>query len=235
MDAKKRGDLFEVRTRKEGRTQVRKARAVTLATGYFNNPIKLDVPGIGLPWVREYYTDAYRHFGERVVIVGAGNSGCETALELWRNRVKVSVVHRGAEPKHSVKYWVKPDFMNRVQEGSIEAFFGHVPVAFEDNPRGVRIRHVFSGVERFVPCDAAYKLIGFVTDVELERRCGVEVNPATLVPAFDKATCETNVPGLYVAGTLQAGRDTHAIFIENSRFDAPKIVKHLLLRLKKAS
>ncbi|GMV82644.1 MAG: pyridine nucleotide-disulfide oxidoreductase [Planctomycetota bacterium] len=234
-DAHADGDGFVLRTVQDGQPRVRRARAVALATGYFSNPICLEVPGAELPWVHGYYRDPYRHFGEHVVIVGAGNSGCEAALEMYRNHVRVSVVHRGSEPKQSVKFWVKPDFQNRVSEGSINAYFEHVPVAFEDKPRGIRIRPVRGGEERFLACDAVYTLVGFLTDVDLERRCGVRVDPRTLVPEFDPATCESNVPGLYIAGTLQAGRDTHAIFIENSRLHAPKIVKHLKSRLRSAT
>lgn len=217
-------DGFVVRSTAESGPRERQARAVALATGYFHNPRRLGVPGEDLPWVHGRYREPDRHFGERVVVIGGGNSGCEAALDLWRTGAEVTLVHRGEGPRPTVKYWVKPDVENRIAEGSIEAHFGSRVKRFEE-------RYVFlegPGGERRLPADAAYVLIGYLPDVELQRRCGVEVDPESLVPHHDPETCESNVPGLYIAGTLQAGRDTGRIFIENSRDHGPRIVRHLL-------
>jgi thioredoxin reductase (NADPH) len=160
-----------------------------------------------------------------VVLVGGGNSACEAALELWRNgAAAVTLVVRGAELKPSVKYWVKPDVENRIAEGSIEALYESEVEAFAEHV--VRVRTAAG--PRELPADAAYVLIGYDTDAALLERCGVEVDAATLVPVFDEDSCETTVPGVYVAGAVQSGRDTNRIFIDNSRDHGARIVRHLL-------
>jgi len=229
LEVRKEGEEFAVHTRRQlqGERTLR-ARSVALATGYFFNPRRLGAPGEDLPWVAHNYKEPYQNFGQSVVVVGAGNTAAEAALDLWRNGVKVTLVHRGSALKPGVKYWLKPDMENRIEEGSIPALFNTVVRAFL--PEG--------GIEvstpdgpRVLPAQAAYVLIGYQVDADFERRCGVEVEAETLIPAHDPETCESNVPGLYVAGTLQAGRWTDRIFIENSRDHGPKIIAHLKSRL----
>jgi thioredoxin reductase (NADPH) len=228
---KKTGDIFEVSTLKDGKTCLRRARAVAFATGYYDHPFMLNVPGADLPWVHSYYSDPYRHYGEEVVIIGGGNSACEMALDMWRNGVKrVTMVVRDSRLKEGVKYWVRPDVENRIAEGAIAAHFNTVATAFHDQPRGVEIQHP-DGRRENLRADAAYVMIGFHPDADLLRRSGVQVNDKTLVPVHDPETCESNVPGLYIAGTVQAGLDTGRIFIENSRDHGPKIIAHLKQRL----
>lgn len=227
VDIRRQNDVFVVSTRHDGGSRERRARAVALATGYFDLPQTLGVPGEDLAWVHNRYLEPYPHFGQHVVIVGGGNSACETALDLWRNHVRVTMVVRKPSLKPTVKYWVKPDAENRIAEGSIDGRFDTEVKAFGDG--GVVIEH--RGRRETLAADAVYVLIGYLPDAGFERRCGVEVDGETLVPAFDPETCESNVPGLYIAGTLQAGRDTGRIFIENSRAHAPRIVRHLARRL----
>jgi thioredoxin reductase (NADPH) len=239
QEVRKAEGLFRVATRQarsagradqEGRGErVLQARSVALATGYFGNPVRLGVPGEDLPWVQSYYKEPYPHFGHDVVIVGAGNTAAEAALDLWRNGVRVTLVHRGGALKPGVKYWLKPDIENRIEEGSIAARFHSTVEAFL--PEGAVAVRTPAGRE-LLPAGAAYVLAGYRPDAALERRCGVELDPETLIPVHDPETCESNVPGLYVAGTLQAGRWTDRIFIENSRDHGPKIVQHLLGRLR---
>jgi thioredoxin reductase (NADPH) len=226
--AKREGEVFLVESVKDGRRRTRRARAVVIATGYFFWPKRLGVPGEDLPWVHHRYVEPYPHFSQDVVVVGAGNTAAEAALDLWRNGARVTIVHRGPELKRGVKYWLKPDLENRIEEGSIPALFGSLVCAFR--PDGVVEVQRPEG-PALLPAQAAFVLIGYLPDVDLQRRCGVEVDPETLVPRFDPETCESNVPGLYIAGTLQAGRQTDRIFIENSRDHAPRIVAHLLRQL----
>ena len=230
LEARRDGEEFSVRTRDrhggEGRLR---ARAVALATGYFGQPKRLGVDGEDQPWVSHRYLEPYGHFGEDILVVGGGNSAAEAALDLWRAGARVTLVHRGQGVKPTVKYWLKPDLENRIAEGSIAARFSTVAAAFLRE--GAELAG--PGGREVLPCSAAYVLIGYLPDVELERRCGVRCDPETLVPEFDPATCESNVPGLYVAGTLQAGRDTGRIFIENSRDHGGLIVRHLQGRLRR--
>jgi thioredoxin reductase (NADPH) len=225
LDVEKDGDEFVVRSAK----RTYRARAVALATGYFGNPRRLGVPGEDLPWVSYRYKEAYPHYGQDVVIVGAGNTAAEAALDLWRNGVRVSLVHRGPHVKPGVKYWLKPDIENRIEEGSIPARFNTVVRSFRDG-EGVEIEGPRG--REVLPAQAAFILIGYTPDVDFERRCGVQLDPESLIPVYDPETCESNVPGLYVAGTIQAGRATDKIFIENSRDHGPKIVRHLVGRLR---
>lgn len=221
---------FQVRSRGVEGSRTRQARAVAFATGYFQNPRHLGVPGEDAEWVTHRYRDPYRHFGERVAIVGGGNSAVEAALELWRNGVEVTVIHRGSEVRESVKYWLKPDFENRVAEGSITARFRTEVRCFVDRTLEVEGP---DGRERLA-FDRALVLVGYEPEVSLLRRAGIDVDPDSLVPTFDPETCETNVPGLYVAGSLHSGRDTNRIFIENSRQHAPRLVDHLRGTLREA-
>jgi thioredoxin reductase (NADPH) len=223
--------LFTVKSEgKEGGVS-RKARAVALATGYFHNPKSLPQPGAEFSWVSNTYHDAYRHFAEDVLIIGGGNAACETALELWRNRAKsVTMVVRAPQLKGGVKYWVRPDIENRISEGSIAAYFSAQVVEFKEHPRRAIVR-LSDGSTKEIACDAAYTLIGYTPDFDLERESGVTLNEKG-IPSFNPETCESNVPGLYIAGTLQSGQATDQIFIENSREHAPKIVGHLVKRLK---
>jgi thioredoxin reductase (NADPH) len=228
VDVRKEGELFTVSTRRREGPRTYQARAVAIATGYFVNPRQLGVPGEDLPWISNRYKEPFPHFGQDVVVVGAGNTAAEAALDLWRNGVRVTLVHRGAALKPGVKYWLKPDMENRIEEGSIPAHFNTVVRAFL--PEGGVEIETPAGPE-ILPAQAVYVLIGYQPDEDFERRCGVEIDPETKIPTFDPETCESNVPGLYVAGTLQAGRWTDRIFIENSRDHGPKIVAHLKGRL----
>ncbi len=227
--AHRAGDFFEVVSKRAGEEVRRRAKAVAIATGYFHLPNRLGVPGEEQSWVRERYIEPYGHFGETVVVVGGGNSALEATLDLWRNGARVILVHRGTSAKKTVKYWVRPDFENRVEEGSIAVRYESKVGQFGNG--FVEIESP-SGMER-ISADAVYVLIGYLPDTDLQKRFGIEVDPMTLVPEFDQLTCETNVPGVYVAGTLQAGRDTGRIFIENSREHGLMIVKNLSKRLGK--
>lgn len=227
-EIRREAGLFRIGSRSEDGELARRTKAVALATGYFHNPRQLGVDGEERPWVSYRYFEPYAHFGRDVVVVGGGNSAAEAALELWRNGVKVTLVHRGETLKPSIKYWLRPDAQNRIDEGSIEAHFSSTVVGFGDHEVEIESPE---GRKR-LPADAAYVLIGYTPEVGLMRRSGVELDDETLVPEFDDDSCQSNVPGLYLAGTLQAGRRTDKIFIENSRQHGAKIVSHLRNRLQ---
>jgi thioredoxin reductase (NADPH) len=225
------GDGFEVtsvRTGANGGSPERRWRAgaVALASGYFGKPIRLGVPGEDLPWVSSRYREPYGHFGDRVVVVGGGNTAAEAALELYRWQAQVTIVHRGPAFRPGVKYWLKPDLENRIAEGSIAAHMNTTVEAFVDGAVEVRTPEG----RRSIPADAAYVLIGYLPELELARQVGVTLEPETLMPRVDAETCESDVPGFFIAGTLQAGKFTNRIFIENSRDHGPRIVACLARR-----
>ncbi len=191
-----------------------------LATGYFDNPRPLDVPGEELPHVSHYFDEAHRSIGLDVVVIGGKNSAAEAALLLYRAGARVTLVYRGTAFPPSVKYWVRPDLENRIAAGEIAGRLGSVVERIM--PRSVVIRGPGGG-EESLPADRVFALIGYRPDTALFQRIGVRIDEATGRPAHDPATLETNVPGVFLAGSVTAGYRTGDIFIENGRFDGERI------------
>ncbi len=219
--------VFAVTTRSHrGVRRVRHARAVVLAIGYYDLPNMLGVPGEDLPHVSHYYTDAHPYYRQRVVVVGGKNSAAEAALELYRAGVHVTLVHRHATLGSSIKYWVRPDIENRIAACSVAARFEARVV--EIRPTDVVIeRH---GEREVLPAEGVFLLTGYHPDVDLMTRAGIRCDAATLAPALDPDTFETNVPNLFLAGGALAGRETGTIFIENGRFHGDRIISVLANR-----
>jgi thioredoxin reductase (NADPH) len=219
--------LFVVESRtSRGVRRARHARTVVFATGYYDRPVMLNVPGEDLPHVTHFYGDPHPCYRQRVVIVGGGNSAAEAALELYRAGASVTVVHRAAELKSTIKYWVRPDIENRFKERSIAARFNSC--VQEIRPTSVVIRGP-EGIEE-LPADAVFLLVGYRADIDLFVRAGVELNDRQ-GPLHDPETFETNVSGLFVAGGALAGVDTGTVFIENGRFHGEKILEVIARRL----
>jgi thioredoxin reductase (NADPH) len=214
---------FSVTTKSRSGTRVRQARAVVLATGYYDLPNYLGVPGEELPHVFHYYSEAHPYYRQRVVVVGGKNSAAEAALELFRAGVHVTLVHRRAALGESIKYWVRPDIENRIKEGSVAARFESRVV--EIRPTEVVIER--QGTQETLPAEAVFLLTGYHPDVELMRRAGIECHPETLEPTLNPETFESNVPNLFIAGGAVAGKNTGNIFIENGRFHGERIIKIL--------
>jgi thioredoxin reductase (NADPH) len=205
----------------------REARAVVLAIGYYDHPNMLGVPGEDLPHVSHYYSDAHPCYRQRVVVVGGKNSAAEAALELFRAGAHVTLVHRRPTLGDSIKYWVRPDIDNRIKEGSIRALFETTVVAI--TPRSVVVER--EGRAEELPAEHVFLLTGYHPDVDLMRRAGIRCDEATLEPALNPETFETNVPNLFIAGGAVAGRNTGNIFIENGRFHGERIIAVLADRL----
>jgi thioredoxin reductase (NADPH) len=218
--------VFEVETRSShGVRRVRLARNVVFAIGYYDHPVRLGIPGEDLPHVRHYYGEPHPYYRQRVVIVGGGNSAAESALEMHRAGAYVTIVHRSAELKSTIKYWVRPDIENRIREGSIAARFNTCVTEIRRTSVVVRTRGIGGGADRQdeLPADAVFLLTGYRADSELMTRAGVLLTERD-APVIDPDTFETNVHGLFVAGGAIAGVDTGTIFIENGRFHGERIV-----------
>jgi thioredoxin reductase (NADPH) len=208
------------------------ARTVVIATGAYDFANRCDLPGEDLPHVSHYYTQPHPYFRKRVVIVGGKNSAAEAALDIYRAGGHATLVHRGAALGDSIKYWVKPDIENRIKEGSVGARFTARVVEIRHS--NVLIEHETTGMQEELPADAVFLLTGYGADTRLLERAGVRIDPQTCGPTFDEQTFETNVPGLYVAGAVVAGKQSGSIFIENGRFHGEEVIKGILARLKTA-
>jgi len=222
--------LFAIDTRSSaGVRRVRYARNVIVAIGYYDRPVLLGIPGEDLPHVQHFYGEAHAHYRKRVVIVGGGNSAAESALELFRAGAHVTLVHRHAELKSTIKYWVRPDIENRIREGSIAAHFNAEVTEIGPTTVAIRGRESTLEAEGHIPADAVYLLTGYRADIELMRAAGVAMTDRE-GPVYDPETFETNVPGLFVAGGALAGADTGTVFIENGRFHGARIVEAINAR-----
>ncbi len=212
---------FTVTTHQHNGTYNRyEARKIILATGYYDRPNLLDVPGEDLPGVSHYYTEAHPYWELEVVVIGAKNSAAEAALDLFRGGAHVTLIHRGPTVGNNLKYWVKPDIENRIQAGEIRALFNTRVIRFEpghvwvDNGEG----------EHSIPAKHVFALTGYHPDFSFLERQGILLDPQTRKPACDPVTHESNVPGMYVAGVLLGGLHTGEIFIENGRFHGKQII-----------
>jgi thioredoxin reductase (NADPH) len=214
-------------TRLGGPRQTRHARFVVLATGAYDFPQRLGVPGEDLPHVSHYFITPHPFFRKKVVVVGGKNSAVEAALDLYRAGARVTVVHRGAGIGESVKYWVKPDIENRIKEGTIDARFGASLV--EIRPQSVVIER--AGAREDLPVDAVFLLTGYMSDNSLLHAAGVELDAHTDGPRHDAESYETNVPGVYVIGAMIAGKASGRIFIENGRFHGQLVIDVIGSRL----
>lgn len=214
------GFVLHTRTR-DGEEGTFRAPNVVVATGYYDNPRRLDVPGASLGKVVYYFDEPYGYWDQDVIVVGGGNSAADAALLCWREGARVTVVHLFDELDRGVKPWVRPDIDNRIAEGSIPALWRSRLV--EIRPREVVVEQVETGERRIVPNDWVLAMTGYEPDPGWLRELGIDVDPVTAVPAHDPGTMETNVPGLYVAGVIVSGHDANKIFIENGKLHGPLI------------
>lgn len=215
--------LFRVEVRDlYDRRRAWRSRHVVMATGFYDSPRMMGVPGENLPKVSHRYNEAHYYADQEVLIVGAGSSAVEVALELYRYGSQVTVVMRGEE--FHTKYWLKPDIENRVKEGSIACYRDAEVV--EIRPDEVVVR-MGNGQETTVPNDFVLAMTGYEPDTSLLERAGALVDRESKKPVLTEGL-ESTVPGLYVAGTLCAGCESNVVFVENSRDHGPLIVKDIL-------
>ena len=202
------------------------AAAVVIATGGFQEPNVLGVVGEDLPKVRHYYHEPYPYYDQDVLVVGAGNSAVEAALEMYRNGARVTMVHFLDTIDRGVKPWVVPDITNRLERGEIGMHWGH-RVA-EIRLSSVVLRADNGGSEIEIDNDFVVAMTGWRADHTPLRSLGVEIDDDTGIPTHDQATMETNVAGLYIGGVIAAGHNANKIFIENGRKHGHLIVAHRL-------
>ena len=217
----KKSNVFEVHT---SGCHSYQAKYLVMATGFYDIPFLLNVPGEDLPKVTHYYNDPHFYAFRKVLVVGANNSAVDAALETWRKGAAVTMVVRQEEIGTRVKYWVRPDIVNRIQEGSIKAYFNSCISEIREQE-----------VDIFTPegkitlaNDCVIAATGYQPDLSFLQKLGIELSEDVVrKPSYDPVTHETNVPGIYLAGVICGGMDTHSLFIENSREHAIKIMDHI--------
>jgi thioredoxin reductase (NADPH) len=211
---------FHVKTNRNEYT----AENIIIATGFYDIPYLLNIPGEDLPKVKHYYDDPHYYAFQKVAVVGAQNSAVDAALETWRKGAEVTMIIRGPEIGRRVKYWVRPDIDNRIAEGSIKPYFNSMVTEIREKeivvqtPDGTVV----------LPNDWVLSLTGYQPNLSFLEKMGIELSADEVrKPTYSEETHETNVPGLYLAGVICGGMNTHRLFIENSREHAEKIVGHI--------
>jgi thioredoxin reductase (NADPH) len=203
------------------------ARYVVIATGFYDIPKQLAIPGEELGKVVHYYKEAHFYALQKVVVVGASNSSVDAALETWRKGADVTMVVRKEKIGDRVKYWVKPDIENRIKEGSIKAYFNSTLLAIREKEVDIQTPYGVVTMEN----DYVIALTGYQPDFDLLRRVGIRLSDDGLLqPSYDPDTMETNLHNVYLAGVVCGGMNTHVWFIENSRVHAEQIVGEIVRR-----
>lgn len=202
-----------------------RAKKLIVSTGFYDIPKTLGIPGEQLPKVSHYYREAHPYILQKTVVVGASNSAVDAALEMWRKGSEVTMVIRGDSVGERVKYWVKPDIENRIKEGSISALFNSELIEVREKEVVVRTPAGQQTLEN----DFVVALTGYRPNFEFLEMVGITLsNDGNFFPDYDESSMESSVRGIYLAGVICGGMETHKWFIENSRVHAPKIVNHIV-------
>jgi thioredoxin reductase (NADPH) len=217
------GDFTVVTETDTGNEERYHARNIVVATGYYDLPNEMGVPGEHQPHVNHYYTEPHAFWNQPVAVIGGKNSSVEAALDLWRNGAKPTLLVRGRELGASLKYWVRPDIENRIKAGQIAALFN---VKIQEIVReGVMIEN--GAGPQLVPAKQVFALTGYHPDYDFIESLGVKLDPESRRPRLNLNTLESNVKGIYLAGVVIAGKNTGEIFIENGRFHGKQIIDAL--------
>ena len=215
------GNGFSVQTAKAAYT----ARHVIVATGFYDIPCLLDIPGETLPKVSHYYNDPHYYAGQKVIVVGASNSSVDAALETYRKGADVTMVVRGDQIGTRVKYWVRPDIENRIANGEIRALFNSQLTEVRPTEADILTPDGPVTIEN----DFVLALTGYQPDFSFLEKIGIQLAAdASRIPIHNPETMETNIPGLFLAGVVCGGMNTHLWFIENSRIHAQQIITRIL-------
>ena len=220
---------FTIRTTDAfGRTNTYATRKVVVATGYYDLPNLMNIPGEDLPKVHHYYNDPHPYYDLDVLVIGGKNSAAIAALELWRHGARVTVVYRGSAMQPHIKYWILPDIENRIKNGQITAYFNTEVTRID--PDSVTIQTT-DGATRVLKNDTVFAMTGYRPDLDFLQSLGVRIEGEDRCPACDPASLESNIPGIYLAGVIVAGDRTSEIFIENGRFHGRQIADDLKVKL----
>lgn len=213
-------DLFSLKTVK----RTYKAKNIIVSTGFYGKPYMMNVKGEELQKVTHYYDDPHFYAFQKVLVIGANNSAVDAALETWHKGAQVTMVIRGSEIGERVKYWIKPDIENRIREGSIKTYFNSTVAEIREHEVDIQTPDGLVTVEN----DKVIAMTGYKPDLAFLENMGIELSDDEVCkPNYDEDTHETNIKGIYLAGVICGGMNTHSLFIENSRDHAEKIVTHI--------
>ena len=228
VDSKDDTKRFVVTTSKSKYT----AGSIIIATGFYDIPYLLNVPGEDLPKVTHYYKEPHFYAFQKVLVVGAQNSAVDAALETWRKGAEVTMVIRKEDIGERVKYWVRPDIINRIKEGSIKAFTKSRIKEIREHEVDIETPEGLVTIEN----DWVIALTGYQPDLEFLQRTGIRLSDDEVrKPVYDPETYETNVKNVYLAGVICGGMNTHRLFIENSREQAEHIINDIRKKLPGAN
>lgn len=214
-------DEYTVKTNKGSYT----TKAIILATGFYDIPVLMKVPGEDLAKVKHYYDEAHHYLGQKVLVIGAANSACDVALETWQKGAEVTMAVRGPELYERVKYWILPNIKNRIKEGSIEAHFNTVVKRIDHST--VTLYNKEKG-EFTIENDFVLAMTGYTPDYSLIKILGIDIASDEYdTPVFNEETLETNRKNIYIAGVINGGRKTNRYFIENTRHHGDVIINQL--------
>lgn len=226
-DVKRMDEAYTVTTSKS----VYQSRYIIIATGFYDIAVNLDIPGEDLPKVRHYYQDPHFYTLQKVVVVGASNSSVDVALETYRKGAEVTMVVRGNEIGPRVKYWVRPDIVNRIQEGSIKAYFNSNLKAIREHEVDIETPDGIVTIAN----DYVMAMTGYKPNFDFLSKIGIQLSDdGKYHPAYNTDTMETNLNGVYLAGVVVGGLDTHLWFIENSRVHAEMILQDIIKKEHRA-
>ncbi len=220
ITVKKENDIFKIETEKQQYT----ASFIIVATGFYDIPNTINVPGEDLPKVSHYYKDPHFYAKQKLAVIGASNSAVDAALECYRKGADVTMIVRGPEIGRRVKYWVRPDIENRINEGSIKAFYNATVKEISQN--SIKITTPKGDID--IENDYVLALTGYKPNFEFLKKIGIVLSDdEKLYPSYSEETMESNVENLYLAGVICGGMDTHVWFIENSRIHATAILNSI--------
>ncbi|PTR01046.1 thioredoxin reductase (NADPH) [Mucilaginibacter yixingensis] len=201
------------------------ARNIIIATGFYDIAVQLNIPGEHLPKVKHYYQDPHYYAMQKVVVVGSSNSAIDVALETFRKGAEVTLVIRNEEVSHRVKYWVRPDILNRIKEGSIKAYFNSSLTEVRENEVDIET----SEGKVTIANDFVMAMTGYRPNFEFLSKMGINLSTDQKnIPQYNPETMETNLKNIYLAGVVCGGMDTHLWFIENSRIHAKMILEDIV-------
>lgn len=224
-DVKKEGEVFSLTTINE----TFKAKKIIISTGYYDVPKYLKIRGETMPHVSHYYDEAFRYSKMKAVVVGGANSAIETALDLYRNDVDVTVVHLFDSLDPRAKYWIVPDLENRIKKNEVRAYFKHKVVEIYE--KSIMIENLDNGEKKRIDADFVFLMTGYRPDAHFLKKVGIVLEGENLIPKINPDTYESNIEGIYLAGSIIGGEETAKIFIENGRLHAEPIIMDIIKKL----